>query len=225
MRHFFIFIFLIGLVTTSYSQFESNTTFKGIPPANTNPKSNKKEPLPPKDSAVTIPPKIHKNTNAVQLVTPVVPQMEKSNEISMIPKPNNFINPGDEVRDKLNNRKADRQEGIEYRRNQNFGTYHLKSPTARVMYRDAQYVDGDLIRVYLNDKIIESYVYLESNYKGFEIALEKGFNKIEFEALNQGDSGPNTAQFQVFDDKNNLVSASEWNLGTGFKATIIIVKE
>jgi hypothetical protein len=77
----------------------------------------------------------------------------------------------------------------------------------------------------LNGEVVQSQVYLDSNFKGFEIALQKGFNKIDFEALNQGDSGPNTAEFRVYDDKKNLVSASEWNLGTGFKATIIIVKE
>jgi hypothetical protein len=55
--------------------------------------------------------------------------------------------------------------------------------------------------------------------------LEKGFNKIDFEALNQGSSGPNTAQFQIFDDKGVLISSSQWNLGTGFKATIVLVKE
>jgi hypothetical protein len=68
-------------------------------------------------------------------------------------------------------------------------------------------------------------VNLDSDYKGFDIVLEKGFNKIDFEALNQGTSGPNTAQFQVFDDKGALISSSQWNLGTGFKATIILVKE
>jgi hypothetical protein len=28
----------------------------------------------------------------------------------------------------------------------------------------------------------------------------------------------------VYDDKGVLISASQWNLGTGFKATIILVK-
>ena len=93
------------------------------------------------------------------------------------------------------------------------------------MYRDAAYVDGDQIRVYLNDKVIQYQVNLDSDFKGFEITLEKGFNKIDFEALNQGSSGPNTAEFKVYDDKGSLISASQWNLGTGFKATIILVKE
>jgi len=73
-------------------------------------------------------------------------------------------------------------------------------------------------------KLLIQY-FLVSNFKVLKIVLEKGFNKIDFEALNQGDSGPNTAEFRVYDDKKNLVSASEWNLGTGFKATIILVKE
>ena len=86
-------------------------------------------------------------------------------------------------------------------------------------------MDGDLVRIYLNGEVIKTQVYLDSNFQGFEITLKKGFNKIDFEALNQGDSGPNTAEFRVYDDQKKLISGSEWNLGTGFKATIIIVKE
>jgi hypothetical protein len=52
----------------------------------------------------------------------------------------------------------------------------------------------------------------------------KGFNKIDFEALNQRSSGPNTAEFQIYDDNGGLISASQWNLGTGFKATIVVTK-
>lgn len=150
-------------------------------------------------------------------------QLGQTNTISMIPK-NEFIRPGAEVEARLN--KKDEDPGaIVYRRNQNLGDFKTKADKARVMYRDAEYVDGDVIRVYLNDKVIESQVTLEGAFKGFEIVLEKGFNKIDFEALNQGTSGPNTAEFRVYDDKGSLISASQWNLGTGFKATILLVKE
>jgi hypothetical protein len=224
MKQFCLFIFLIGFTTCTYAQFESGTKFKAIPPTNIKPKEKKATPPPPIDSSVIIPPNIYKSPNVQSPPNPVSDyKLKVKSEISMIPK-NEFINPGDEVRDRLN-KKTDRQQGIAYRRNQNLGTYNTTSESAKVMYRDAQYVDGDLIRVYLNGEIIQTQVYLDSNFKGFEIALQKGFNKIDFEALNQGDSGPNTAEFRVYDDKKNLVSASEWNLGTGFKATIIIVKE
>jgi hypothetical protein len=227
MKQIYFFIILIAFVTNGYSQAEFSTKFKAIPPSNKNPKPEKKVvPPPTTDFPVIIPPNVYKNPNVIKSPPNPVSDYKIGNksEISMIPKNNGFINPGDEIRDKLN-QKTDRQEGIAYRRNQSLGTFKTISVSAKVMYRDAQFVDGDLIRVYLNGNVIVSQVYLESNFKGFEITLEKGFNKIDFEALNQGDSGPNTAQFQVYDDKEKLVSASEWNLGTGFKATIIIVKE
>lgn len=214
----------MGFATCTYAQSEFNTKFKAIPPVS--PKSDKKKTPPPTTNfPVIIPPNVYKNPNVIQ--SPPNPvddyKVKTKSEISMIPK-NEFINPGDEIRDRLN-KVTDRQEGVAYRRNQSLGTYKTTSNSAQVMYRDAQYVDGDLIRVYLNGVVIQSQVYLESNFKGFEITLVKGFNKIDFEALNQGDSGPNTAEFRVYDDKKNLVSGSEWNLGTGFKATIILVKE
>ena len=48
---------------------------------------------------------------------------------------------------------------------------------------------------------------------------------IDITALNQGDSGPNTAEFVVYDDKGNVVSSKEWNLLTGVKAKITFINE
>ena len=77
-----------------------------------------------------------------------------------------------------------------------------------------------------NGAVAKSYCdIVEGNYQTFQLDLIKGFNKIDFEALNQGLYGPNTAQFQVYDDKSELISSNQWNLATGFKATIIIFKE
>lgn len=55
--------------------------------------------------------------------------------------------------------------------------------------------------------------------------LADGLNKIDFQALNQGESGPNTAELIIYDDKGNLVSSKEWNLLTGVKATIVFINE
>lgn len=226
MKHFYLFIFLLGFTSITYAQIEFNNNFKGIPPVNIKPKPEKRETPPPDPKLpIIIPPNIYKNPNVIQSPPNAVDdyKIKTKSEMSMLPT-DDFINPGDEVRDRLN-KKTDRQEGLAYRRNQNLGTYKTTANAAQVMYRDAQYVDGDLIRVYLNGVVIQSQVYLDSNFKGFEVQLQKGFNKIDFEALNQGDSGPNTAEFKIYDDKKNIISASEWNLGTGFKASIIIVKE
>ncbi|PWA05026.1 hypothetical protein [Flavobacterium psychrotolerans] len=138
--------------------------------------------------------------------------------------PNNFKNPGDIYKEKLN-RKVGEDESKIFRKNEYLGDFKSRSTFVKISYRDFGEVDGDLIRVLVNDKEVQSRVFLEGNFKGFELNLEKGFNKIDFEALNQGYSGPNTAEFKVYDDQGMLVSANQWNLATGFKATIIIVKE
>jgi hypothetical protein len=212
MSRFFFFILIIGMSFKAYTQNEFSNKFKAIAPVDLSFKA-KKVKAPEVEAPAVVTPEVSKSLTLDPKPAP----------ISMILK-NNFINPGDIVRDRLN-KKEDNPEGNIYRRNQNLGDFKTASVSAKVLYRDAAYVDGDQIRVYLNDKVIEYQVNLDSNFKGFEIELEKGINKIDFEALNQGSSGPNTAEFKVYDDKGILISASQWNLGTGFKATIILIKE
>ena len=94
----------------------------------------------------------------------------------------------------------------------------------KIVCRDHEFPDGDMIRVLLNDEIIISSMLLTSGYRGFDVVLEPGVNKIDFLALNQGDSGPNTAEFIVYDDEGNMVSNKRWNLLTGVKATVNVIK-
>jgi len=95
----------------------------------------------------------------------------------------------------------------------------------KIMCRDHEYPDGDLVQVTVNGIVIVPRLLLSSGFKGFDIDLEVGINQIEFLALNQGDSGPNTAEFVVYDDNGNLVSSKKWNLLTGVKATINVIKD
>lgn len=110
-------------------------------------------------------------------------------------------------------------------KDQYLGDIKTNATHVNVVYRDHEFVDGDRIRVYVNDDVIRSNVYLDSHFAGFDLPLQKGFNKIDFEAINQGSSGPNTAELHIYDDNGILISAKQWNLLTGFKATFIIVKE
>ena len=66
---------------------------------------------------------------------------------------------------------------------------------------------------------------MNSSFRGINLKLKEGFNKIDFIALNQGESGPNTAELRIYDDNDVLLSANQWNLATGAKATLIIVKQ
>jgi hypothetical protein len=201
MKRILFLIIVIGMSLSGYAQNEFSSKFKAIPPKNIKPKIKK-----------VIPPK-------AELPKIAAPKVIKKLDVPLdIPKVN-FVNP-----EKIT-KKAENLEVVTYKKNQNLGTFKTGSLTAKVRYRDAAYVDGDRIRVYLNDKVIAYEVVLDGDFKGFEIKLEKGINKIDFEALNEGFAPPNTAEFEVYDDKGKIISASQWNLGIDFKATLILMKE
>ncbi|WP_052158212.1 hypothetical protein [Lacinutrix jangbogonensis] len=148
-------------------------------------------------------------------------------EFSMI-KENKFRNPAElyekQLRRALKLKKDDerRHNGSEV--TQHLGEYSTKSKRVNIIYRDHQAEDGDLIRVHVNGNIAQSRVLLQNHSKGFFLTLSPGDNIIEFEALNQGTSGPNTAEFQVLDDYGNPIVTNQWNLATGVKATITVIK-
>ncbi|WP_299681498.1 hypothetical protein [uncultured Dokdonia sp.] len=113
----------------------------------------------------------------------------------------------------------------EYYNDQHFGDFKSGSKFVRFLYRDHEYVDGDRVSVAVNDTIIHPNIHLAGEFQGFYIDLKTGFNKIDITALNQGTSGPNTAQFVMYDDNRQVISSNIWNLATGVKATVIIVKD
>lgn len=153
----------------------------------------------------TVPPTIKEPP--IKKLEPFEPTPRPVN-VFKVPK-NDFVMPGDVV----------------YKRNQDLGTFKTSAHNANVKYRDAAFVDGDKVRVYLNDKVVKYQVDLDGNFQGFQIELLKGVNKIDFEALNEGTASPNTAEFKIFDEKGTVISSNQWNLGAGYKGTIIIIKE
>jgi len=144
--------------------------------------------------------------------------------VDMSTSTNQFANPNDRYVEKLNKKETGENFTV-FRKNQYLGDFKTKANSVTIMYRDFGEVDGDKIKVLVNDHVKVSEIYLDSSYKTLLLDLDKGFNRIDFEALNQGFSGPNTAQFAVYDDKGQLISSNQWNLATGFKATIILFKE
>ncbi|SDQ07791.1 hypothetical protein [Flagellimonas zhangzhouensis] len=108
---------------------------------------------------------------------------------------------------------------------QYLGDFKTTAKFVGIVARDHEFVDGDRIKIYLNGEVVEFNLLLTGSFKGVNIDLVKGFNRIEFEALNQGSSGPNTAQVVVTDDKGEVIHNNRWNLSTGSKASLIIIKE
>ncbi|WP_281298766.1 hypothetical protein [Flavobacterium limnophilum] len=198
MKRIVFFVFVVCMSLTGYAQKEFDVKFKPIPAK----KSKTKEVIPPKVVSPKItPPAVVKKPDSLQ------------------------VNPDALFKDSNLYKKEDNSEGVFYRRNQYLGSFKIKTFTSTIRYRDAAFVDGDKIKVYLNGKVIEPEVVMDGDFKGFKIKLEKGINRIDFEALNEGFASPNTAELQVFDDLGVVVSSSQWNVGTGYKATIILVKE
>ena len=121
--------------------------------------------------------------------------------------------------------KKDKEPRPEFARDQDLGDVNTSGDFVQIKYRDHEYVDGDLIRVYVNGDVVQSRVFLGGSFSGFTLSLQPGANRIEFEAINQGSSGPNTAELHVYNEKGFIISAKEWNLLTGYKASVLVIKD
>ena len=134
-----------------------------------------------------------------------------------------FLNPNDVYKKRLNKEKEKNPNS--YKGDAYLGDIATISDEANIVCRDFEYVDGDRVRILVNDKIVVQNLTLDSSFRGINLKLDEGFNKIDFVALNQGSSGPNTAELRIYDDNKKLLSSNQWNLATGAKATLIIVKK
>jgi len=213
MKPLLFFLLLICTLTTVSAQKElDNKTIHGtleIQPDKNSPVDNtqiieaKKEPLPP------IEPK-DENPNHIQ------------KPFSMIDD-NGLMDAGEELQKKWDIR--DKKIMNTYQKDQFLGTFDISGTFFSVECRDHEYVDGDRVRIYVNGVMVEETLSLVARYKGINANLVSGKNVIEFVALNQGTSGPNTAQFRVLNDKGQIVTTQEWNLLTGVKASLVVFKK
>ncbi|GAA3608199.1 hypothetical protein Q4Q39_10065 [Flavivirga amylovorans] len=225
MRLYFSFFVLLVFSLSTYGQVDAKRKSIAIPAIKSKDSVDANPLLPSRP--------INNNTSINNINTPKVSKnlnMPKK-EFSMFPA-EEFGNPGELYEDRLNKSldhlklsEAELELKNGSTTDQYFGDFRSKAKFVNVVYRDHGYVDGDVIQVLVNDDVIHARVYLTNGFKGFKLDLQPGFNKIDFLALNQGESGPNTAEFRVVDDLDNLISSNRWNLATGVKATIIIVKE
>ncbi|WP_298238231.1 hypothetical protein [uncultured Algibacter sp.] len=224
MKHYFSFVTFLFLMLSASAQIDNKNKSISIPAVESK-----------KDSAtsISITPSKPINSNTNNLALPRVSRNLElpKKEFSMFPK-EEFGNPGELYADRIDKNLENLvipPEEVERRNgsttDQYFGDFRSNAEFVNVIYRDHGFTDGDVIQVRVNDDIIHARVYLTSGFKGFKLNLQKGFNKIDFLALNQGESGPNTAEFKVVDDQGMLVSHNQWNLATGVKATVIVVKE
>ncbi|KAB1071435.1 hypothetical protein F6U93_01030 [Tamlana haliotis] len=212
---------MIFLSLSTYAQIDSRNNAFSIPAIEA-----------PKDTSDLKPetPEIKPESN-LDIPEPVTNTPFPKKPFSMLPE-EEFGDPGELYADNIN-KTLDHlrlsKEELEMRNgstvDQFLGEFRSNATSVNVVYRDHGYMDGDVIQVRVNDDVVQARIFLSNSFKGFKLDLHPGINKIDFLALNQGESGPNTAEFRVTDDTGALVTHNQWNLAKGVKATVIVVKE
>ncbi len=104
------------------------------------------------------------------------------------------------------------------------GDLETNSKYIIIKCRDHEYVDGDRIRLMLNGAVIHPNISLSSVFYVVDVDLDEGYNNIDFIALNEGESSPNTAQLIVLDEFGNQLSNKKWLISTGYKAKLVVFK-
>ncbi len=241
MKRFLFFVFIFTTVSNALGQFDSSIKFKAIPPAKTKPKTQKE--LPPASDLPQL--------NIPKIVAPNV--LNETNIFGTKPQPNNAFEIGTPenhfsmtLKNKFEHKMGDVyqakmskdlsktmiREGLKEdnslldRKDRDLGEFRTKSEFLLINYRDYIQIDGDLINIYVNDKLIRSELYLYAQMDQIKIPLVLGINKIELVVASTGTSGGNTAEIHALDDAGNVVTDEYWNnLALGTKIKLLVIKE
>lgn len=227
LKLYFSIAVLLLFVVSAQSQIDSRNNSFSIPAVET-----------PEDST---------NTVEANPIAPIAPEENQSGldglsppnktlqfnlpkkEFSMLDR-EQFGNPAELYKDRLDKHMNDIKEEMSLGTvgssvDQHFGEFRTKSKFIYVQYRDYGQQDGDLIRIFVNNQMINPRVLLTTNFNGFVLDLQEGRNVIDFLALNEGYALPNTAHFRILDENKKVIASDMWALSTDVKATIVIIKE
>ena len=227
MKHYSILLLFLILSVSLFSQIDKNNSvqIKGLD-FKLDTVSKKEEPKFNFD--INIPATLQLSSNAIPNPNnekfDFLKKQTNYNSKSSIMSQNKQDDDKDVLKPKYWNGKDVSNVKIKTSHGQELGSISTSTDKIRIECRDHSFVDGDRVRVYLNEEIIYRTVTLKGNYFIINIDLKNGFNRIDIEALNQGSSGPNTAEFNVFDKNGYLISSKEWNMLTGNIATLVVIR-
>ena len=107
------------------------------------------------------------------------------------------------------------------------GVFRTKSLNINLFAFDFGTIDGDVVTIFKNGKPFKKDIALlkSGEIDVIVIPLDKGFNKIEILAVNEGRLRPNTGAFTLFDDFKKEVYSDLWNLAKGAKVIAHIIRE
>ena len=132
------------------------------------------------------------------------------------------VDPTWEIKQQFN---ENRKNVSKFDRDYYLGDIKTTSKYIRILCRDHEYEDGDRIKLILNKAIVHPNITLRNSAYIIEVELKVGLNTIEFYALNEGSSSPNTAQLKVYNENDSIIGSGEWLLTTGYKASLIVLRE
>ena len=146
---------------------------------------------------------------------------KKNNEIDITTK-TDLVTPTWKLRQTFNEGKGTMSK---FRKDFYLGDIETNSKYIIIKCRDHEYVDGDKIRLMLNGSVIHPGITLSSMFFVVDVDLDDGYNNIDFIALNEGESSPNTAQLIIIDEFGNQLSNKKWLISTGYKAKLVVFKK
>ena len=148
--------------------------------------------------------------------------ISKKDNVIDITNTTDLVTPTWEIKQKFN---EGGQNKSKFKADYYLGDIETKSEYIIIKCRDHEYVDGDRIKLMLNNSIIHPNISLTSTFYVIDIDLDDGYNNIDFIALNEGDSSPNTAQLVVLDENGVQLSNKKWLISTGYKAKLVVYKK
>ena len=164
-----------------------------------------------------------------------IPDRSSSNEL-LLPKKEKgikfgkgekFADTSAEFEKRLNKIKGQDEKRVkdEFKNDMDLGEFVVDEDAIRIVCRDHMQYDGDRVQIRVNGEVVIDNILLKPQYTKINLSLKEGFNKIDFVALNQGESGPNTAELRIYKPDGELITANIWNLLTGVKASTMFVKK
>jgi len=236
MKQFLLFI-MMSFAISSYAQSEfGGTKFTPIAPLNTNKVASKKVTPSATEAPLIKAPDVFKKPD-VALPSSSKYQIGETKSFSM-EQTNDFVNPGDRVRDKMNESVSRSlianglKEDDSYIRKTDvdFGVIRTKSDFLIIRVRDYGAIDGDLIKASViynyNTTILANSLMLGAGFDDIRVNLNEGLNYLELEALNRGRLGGNTGNFEIYDQQGKQLITNFWdNIDKGVKSKFTFIKE
>lgn len=211
MKAGFAFLFLMLFSFKGFSQFDTPKRTINIAPVS----APKGTVAPTSSKSITYPSIFDKKDKLTSGVT----LLKKKEEEKSIFEKEQFASPAQEYTDKMNKQlKTEGYTRENVSSDMYLGDVKIYTEKLSIACRDNSAIDGDQVCLWLNGERVVPVVTLEAGFKTYHFMLKKGINTIQIEALNVGESFPNTGQFTFFDGNGKLITNQNWDLNTGYKA-------